>query len=202
MIKIISRTLSAVAAVACITSAQAGVITFDDLDPGTSATALPEGYGGFSWSRNGSAPIVAYSREHLESNSGFTTGVTSGSNAIFNAYGVGPAIFDWLGQDSTFDFISANFTSGWNDQDIMFAGWRDNQQVYMSQRFSIGTDVPLNIRLDWRNIDRLVIYSENQNDYQWVMDDFSYNVRVPEPATALLFGATLLGMSRLRRKNS
>ncbi|MGI0119196.1 PEP-CTERM sorting domain-containing protein [Zooshikella sp. RANM57] len=202
MIKIISRTLSTVAAVACIASAQAGVITFDDLDPGTSETALPQGYGGFSWSRNGSAPIVAYSREYVETNSGYTTGVTSGSNAIFNAYGAGPAIFDWLNQDSTFDFIGANFTSAWNDQDIMFAGWRDNQQVYLSDRFNIGTDVPLSVRLDWHNIDRLVIYSENQSEYQWVMDDFNYNVRVPEPATALLFGVTLLGMSQLRRKNS
>jgi hypothetical protein len=175
-------------------SASALILDFEDLYT-SSFQAIPNGYGGFNWN---AATQIGVINADYHPDSGYDYGSVSGDMAAFNYYGDTPSDIDLVGF-GTFTFNGAWFTSAWYDQTISFGGYNNGSLLYTSSNYSINTTDPLWIALDWSGIDRLEINSTN---YQWVMDNFTYNesAPVPEPSTILLVGTGLLGIIGFGRK--
>ncbi len=79
--------MAAILAVGFAVTAQATVLTFDDVGP--NMTAIPNGYGGFDWTNMS----VADSRADYDASPGYVTGVVSD---YFTAYHYCPNVFELL----------------------------------------------------------------------------------------------------------
>ncbi len=181
--------------------AKAYVVTFEDLNeaPGWVGYATLSDYEGIDWNNDGGL-VLGQNGDVFGTNypqSGYGVGLISG---VVNVHSPSSHVYvDWLGE-GTYNYNGAWFTSAWSDQEIFFAGWANDTQIYTSQHFQITTTQPLWIELNWTGIDRLGIMHTGS---QWVMDDFTFNEPidpVPEPTTMILLATGLIGLAGFRRK--
>ena len=94
-----------VAAVAPVRGDSAGLITFDDLQPGPSYVGiLPAGYAGFQW--NNFLYMDAVGDNHQYGPSGYFNGMVSACNVVFNAGGNAAS----LTSPTAFNLVAADVT--------------------------------------------------------------------------------------------
>jgi len=169
------------------------ILTFDDTGyiP-TIASPVPNSYGGLNW------PNFEY---RSSSTGGFANGTVSAPCAAFNGGGRPASI-----TGNRFHFISASFTSAWNDVlQIQVEGLRDGDVLY-SRTITASYNQPTSYTFDFLGVDEVRFSSSGGHDANannsgsgthFVMDDFA----TPEPATTSLVavgGGTSLLLRRRR----
>lgn len=212
-----------VGALALSTSALAGVIGFDEI-PATTLTewgdgvfasvgTVTAGYAGFTWygtqsqsSEGAPAHRVGVFRTGGFAN-GYSAGVTSGDQALFNAWGAEIRI----SRTERFSFAGAWFTAAWNSGlTLSFTGLRGGVQVGAAS-VTLGTPDAAT----WvggleglADIDELRIASSGGSLFwtagggtSFAMDDFTFGspVSVPGPGP-LALGLVALAIARRRRR--
>lgn len=190
-----------VAGVACLVvllfnSAQANVLTFDDLAPTSNNSHIPNGYGGLNWGN------MYYLNASAYPNSGYSNGLVSGDYLAFNL-GANLAV----ASGSSFDFNGAYLVSAWND------GLSVNIKGYLGASLLYDTTVnpsyesPTWFQFNFLGVDKLEFTSFGGVDadigddgmgFHFGMDNFTYNA-VPIPAGIWLFSSGLLSFIGLAR---
>jgi hypothetical protein len=180
-------------------SANAAVLTFDDLS-GSSPDPIADGYGGLNWS-NMRSFFGCFSRP----DSGYCSGTVSGYNVAFNMYGNAAA----TSSDSLFDFDGAYLTAAWNnDLNIEVLGFNGASLLY-NTTVVVSDGAPTWFDFAYAGIDRLEFRSfggvdsdptDGYSGVHFAMDNFTYNI-VPIPAAVWLFGSGLglLGWMRCKQ---
>lgn len=212
------------ALIACCANASAAVLTFDDIPAGLNL--VPDGYGGFNW--NNTAAVTVYSRGDIAANGlpmGYSNGITSGSQATFNAGGEVPITITMApgGSNATFNFTGGNFTATVGTEELTFLGYLNGNVVAGSAPYTITDTGALTITLtDFTNIDKLEIYSAGDDSTTFAMDDFVFDGGnpggpgdpgdpggpsnpgnpVPEPVTVSLMGLGLAAIGAARRRKA
>ncbi|BAZ52571.1 hypothetical protein NIES4103_52350 [Nostoc sp. NIES-4103] len=195
-----------IAALGIGTVAQAAILTFDDIAPIPVLSAIPDGYGGFTWNNfyylNGSDSIY--------SDTGYDNGRVSGDYVSFNGFGNQAIV-----SDSVFDFNSAYLTAAWNDGLSVTVEGLNNGTALYSKTVVVDTTNPTLVNFDFFGVDELRFSSSGgvQPDYlldqgggtQFALDNFTFDetaTTVPEPTllSALLAVSTLSAGSALKRK--
>jgi len=188
--------------------AQAYVLTFDDIGTNVSGT-IPDGYGGFNWSKSFDEGIFYYINVPLVigtlTDSGIFNSLVSGDCVAWPS----PYIYEgkgWISSDNPFIFQGVYITSQWRDGlNIQVDGYLNGSLVPgYSTMVTIDTTGPTWSQFDYENIDELRFSASGgtqHNGYEYdytnfVMDNFTY---IPEPATLLLFA---LGTVLLRKQHS
>lgn len=191
-IKLIVSLLAAVAL-----NAHATVVNFDGLGD---RVQVSNGYAGFNWLGGGSGLYSIDKNAHPTS--GYFNGTTSGSRAVYNAWGVSGNIISLAGP-GTFKFNGAYWTSAWTNQSIWFSGFKGGKLVYSSDQFALDTKNPLWIGLNWTDIDQLQIFHNQAGNTHWAMDDFTFNEEtkaVSAPGALALIGLGFAGLVLRRRQ--
>jgi len=171
-----------------IASAQQ-VITFDDL--GSDEAPIPAGYAGFNWSS---------SFWYLNSNfvpDGYHTGVVSGPNVAYDAYGDSVS----FSRATAFDLTSAYLTSAFfTSQGIEVQGFNGATEVY-DQTYNVADTGPTLISFGYNDITSVNFVGAGQGT-QFVLDNILVNGgTVPDGGTtSLLLGGTFFVVGLLRRK--
>ena len=183
--------------------ANATVLTFDDI--GTSAYGtIPDGYGGFNWSKSFSDGVFYYVNVPLEignlTDSGLFNGVVSGDCVALPT----PYVYKgkgWLSSVTPFTFNGAYFTAVWRDGlNVKVDGYLNDVLAY-STTVIVNTTGPMWCEFNYANIDELRFSASGGTQHegykynytQFVIDNFTY---IPEPTTFLLFGLAGLVISR------
>lgn len=191
MNKLVYVMLALVSLLGICTSANAAVLGFDDIStfPDSTDVDVSDGYGGLNWDN------FYVLHESCHPGSGYDYGTVSESCVAYNAFG-DPA---WTTSDATFDFNGAYLTSAWYDQNLQVLGYLGGELKY-DVTVPIVTTGPTWYDFNFTGIDALKFISTN---YQFVMDNFTYNqtATVPAPGAILLgtLGTGLLGYLRRRR---
>lgn len=169
----------------------ATVLTFDDIPSPISQMAVPNGYGGFSWSQ-----VNILHKNVAASGSGYKNGLVSGDWVAYNN-------FDNLAVTSgaMFDFTGAWFTSAWDDANTLVVKGYVGTVEQFSASVGIVKAQATWIQLDFMGIDKLTL---DTTGTQFVMDNFTINesAPVPEPSTLILLGAGIAGLVWSRNKRS
>lgn len=180
----------------------AQTLTFDDQN--FQSAQIYNGYGGMNWtnffltSGSTSGPIT----------SGYDNAVVSPTKVAVNGSGE-PASMIGL---APFTLNSFYMTAAWNDQLLVHVtGYREGISIY-AMSFSVNTDAPKLIMLDWANIDQVNFSSEGGipkldwfdygNGTNFAMDNLTINMPVPEPIVwqMMVSGLGLVGIAVRRRK--
>jgi hypothetical protein len=184
----IATTGAAILALGIGQTAQATVLTFDNLPPTSSfdGSLIPDSYGGFSWNNFYYLTTPTY----YLTETGYQKGTVSGRNAAYNGYGNIAKV-----NNSVFDFNGAYLTAAWNDSlFILVEGFLGGAQKY-SNLVTVDTTAPTYFNFNFLGIDRLRfmpfggtnVDSRGQGA-QFVMDDFSFNQRISIPEPTPTFG--------------
>lgn len=201
-IRRLAATAAASAALLGSGAAQATLITFEDLQT-ADAPAVSSGYADLSWSTFHVVDGTTIP------GSGYSAGIISGHNVLFNTRGDAAS----FGRLSGFQLDSAYFTSAWiNGLTLTVLGYVDADNVAdYSTQIVLSTSTPLLVNFGWTDLTRVVFTPENAGlGRQFVIDNLSIDgpaaqqQAVPEPgsiALALLGLAVagLLTQRRLRR---
>ena len=198
-------------------AAHAGPLTFDDIvSSPTCNSAIPNGYGGLTWSNFEVECDADYTGAF-----GNPYGSPSGEYAAFNAFGL--AAVDLTATAGTFDFGGASFTSWayqgafsdpsspFSAQSLALIGYRPGDLPdFPTYYLEIPLDPTMYVAqpLGWTGLERLSFISGdgvtfNVDGLSWLMDDVDARVNAaPEPATLSMLGAGLLSLaiSRSRRR--
>lgn len=186
--------------------ADAATLDFESVGVDGSQTAIPAGYGGFSWTNF--FTLDGEEEYGDEPGNGYINGTASGDFISFNGHGDAAS----LSRDTNFNFIGATFAGAWYDGlNVDIAGFRDGVQVY-STTFSVSTGFYSNLFLNWLDIDELTFASYGGttifnplHNHQFVMDNFQFSkvVATPIPPAFLLMATALagLGVAGWRRRN-
>ena len=127
-------------------SAQAQVITFDDI-----SGSLPDTYDGFAWHNfaleNGANSTIQ---------NGYANGVVSSPNVVYNynSGDFGPAT---ISSTSPFSLNSASFTGAWDDNLLVHAV--GSGDATYSKYFTVNTNSPSSVTFNWNNLNSLAFYS-------------------------------------------
>ena len=187
-------------------SANATVLTFDDLTPLTaSPSTIANSYGGLNWTDMGYLNSSHYSG----GTSGYVGGTVFGDYVAFNEFARVATVSDGL-----FDFNSAYLASAWNDNlSVTVQGFLGGTELYnvtvnnLQYSQTQGATATL-VNFDFLGIDSLVFTSFGGTDADandggggthFVMDNFTFNATVPEPATLALLSLGLFGIGAARR---
>ena len=206
-----TKTLTAAFAAATLSvGAQAALLNFDDssLSDGTTLSS----YGGMTWKNIG---IATPGSSMNYNNTGFVNGLKSAPNVAASQTDTAVASF---GTTQGFLLNSGWFTSAsLNGLILDFTG--TSGATKFSKSVTLSVLQPLFVKFDW-TIDELVMATRcetgTNNDctrqpdtlnfgQRFVMDDLSIgdsNNTVPEPGVLALLGASLLGMTLLRRRGT
>jgi PEP-CTERM motif len=187
-----------------VSTSWGNLITFDDFstgaDPGTGVT---NGYNDLNWQNlhvlNAPLETLAYST------SGYTYGMVSASNVVYNGNGF-PAAIDSI--DTNFNLLSVYLTGAWdNNLNITVQGLNGATLLYSTSIVAQATAATL-FTFNWQNLSSLTLSSTFGQSagflggagVQFVMDNLNVTF-VPEPSTLLLSGLGVLTlMALLRRK--
>ncbi len=195
-IRLLGLVCAAASLLACGSGAIADVttLTFDDI-PSTTANypTVPDGYGGLNWSEFDVIPGVIVDGR----------GVT-GDHAAINRN----ALVATVAEDVTFDFIGADLTSAWQDDNyIAIEGFLDGSPVAAAFA-ALFTNSTHSVDYNFVGIDelRFTTYGGTPNaslpgtGSHFIMDNLRVNV-VPAPAAIALggLGLGLVGWLRKRR---
>lgn len=183
------------------------VLDFEDLSPDTLG-AIADGYRGFDWrgvnevSNFNMAFYAPSLRSECSTTGGFfaggyCNGTVSGDYVAFRGTGSGPAT---IRRDQEFNFLSAFFTSPWNDgADLVIRGFSGGVELYRDD-FVISTLAAIELELNYLEIDTLTFQATGGVNAGYgasgegvVIDDFKYSEvsAVPIPATGWLFTSAL-----------
>ncbi len=184
----------------------ATIVNFDDLP--TTLTGppnwdfVPASYAGLTWTGfevlNGDDLGPNYKNTY-----GNTYGPTSSTNFAYNGGNgnlttlISTTLFDFIGADFT-SFVQNNTYQGWSAKSLTLRGKVGGTEVY-TLPVALPNDKFIAVTANFTGIDTLVIQSEGAGKY-WGMDNFSFAIPVPEPATVALLG--LGSLTLLRRKRS
>jgi len=199
-LKFFKHILTAITIILVSFTANAAVLTFDDLS-GSSPDPIADGYGGLNWS-NMRSFFGCFSRP----DSGYCSGTVSGYNVAFNMNGNAAA----TSSDSPFNFDGAYLTAAWNDDlNIQVLGFNGVSLLY-DTTVVVSDDAPTWFDFAYAGIDRLEFRSfggvdsdptDGSSGVHFAMDDFTYSV-VPIPAAVWLFGSGLGLLGWFRRKRT
>ncbi|WP_069791059.1 PEP-CTERM sorting domain-containing protein (plasmid) [Cyanobacterium sp. IPPAS B-1200] len=190
---------TAVIALSVAGTAQAVVLTFDDVTQGSSAE-IPNGYGGLNWSN------FWVLKGTSQPGNGYEKGIVSGDYVAFNSF-ANPAEIT----GSLFDFNGAFLTAAWNDGlSVLVEGFNSGTNLY-SQTVVVNTTSPTWFDFNFLGVDRLRFSSfggvQNPNlsvsDTHFAMDNFTFNETqaVPEPTSLIgILGLGAFGVISLRKR--
>lgn len=200
-VRSLAAAAAATAALLGSNAAQATLITFEDLQT-ANAPAVSSGYADLSWNTFHVIDGTTIP------DSGYSAGLISGHNVLFNTRGEAAS----FGRLSGFQLDSAYFTSAWlSGLTLTVLGYVDADNVAdYSTRIVLSTSTPLLVNFGWTDLTRVVFTPDNAGlGKQFVIDNLSIDgmtaqQAVPEPgsiALALLGLAVagLLTQRRLRR---
>lgn len=184
-------------------SAQATVLTFDDLP--VNEAPIPNGYGGLNWSNM--YYLNTFNLATYYPTNGYTNGTVSGDYVALNAGG-NMAVTSGA---APFDFTGAYFTGAWNNGlNINILGYNGVTLLY-NTTVIVDTYSPTWFQFDYFGVTDLVFSSfggvsaAGYGGYQFAMDNFTFNQQptpTPEPGTIALVGAGILGLGYWKRRSS
>lgn len=203
--------------------AWASVVTFEDvptlpdgLAPALGTVGSIRNYEGFDWfgtNTSASDPLVPPNSVAVYtpngSLSGYSFGTTSGTHAVFSAFGAQI----WVSRPERWSFEGAYFNAAWRTGlSIELLGIRDGVTVF-SMTKTLGSPAgpeswmpPEWIDANFSDIDQLKIRSFGGTPYiffpstsaNFTMDDFTYSV--PAPPTLIAIVGALWRIQRARRQ--
>ncbi|MFA6187375.1 MAG: hypothetical protein WC770_09250 [Phycisphaerae bacterium] len=184
----------------------ATVLTFDDIGT-TTSVPIPDGYGGFNWSKSFSDGVFYYINTslayHHPGGSGLFNGVVSGDCVAlptpYMAEGKG-----WLNSATPFTLNGAYFTAVWRDGlNIQVDGYLNDILTY-STTIVVDTTGPTWGAFNYANIDELRFSASGGTQHEgyqhdnteFVMDNFTY---IPEPISIFFFAFGGVILQRIKR---
>jgi len=164
--KFLSRLLLFVVTVLLGASAtRATTLTFEDVvTTGSDVSATLGSYAGFTWSN----VYVLDGLTYYLNPSGYQTGIVSGSNVAYNAYG-DPCSF---ASPTPFTLTSAYFTSAWYNGNTVTISASRNGSTVDSTSFVTNTSGPVFETFNWTGIDTVSI---STSDLHVAIDNITVN---------------------------
>ena len=186
-------------------SANATLITFDDLTDNGTGTPIANGYAGLNWDNFYVLNAPAYDLNP----SGYLAGMVSANNVAYNAF-ANEAIIS----DSLFTLSSGYLTGAWNNNlQVEIKGYNGATLLY-DNTYTLSSTAPTLINFNYVGVDQVTFdsFGGTQNpNYQgngthFVMDNLTINAMPVPEASTMIAGMLLLlplGASALRvlRKN-
>jgi hypothetical protein len=207
----ISIALASTIAAGLPSSANATLITFDDL---TAGLAVANGYNGLDWSYvNGKSTTSFYvlnSALSKYSSTGYANADVSATNVAYNAYGATAEIS--TATSPSFTLNSGYFTGAYNDGLSITAQATTVGGLTETQTFKVNTTGPTKEVFNFGKITSISFISSGGTTKTglscsacnvFAMDNLTINAPVPEPETygMMLAGLGLMGFM-IRRKSS
>jgi hypothetical protein len=191
--------------------AVASTVNFDNINA-SSGDVILGSYQGYNWTN-----ISVYS--NTAGFPGYNNGIISAPNAAYTAGdALGSPIISTITSTSPFNFISGDFGSGWYDGLSVTVNGLYNGTQDFSQTFTVDTETPQFLTLNFTNINELDIFStitaSTTDPYgcgasgcsQVTLDDLTLTpgttpppTSTPEPMSFLLAGVGFSALAALRR---
>ncbi|MGD0262730.1 MAG: immunoglobulin domain-containing protein [Verrucomicrobiota bacterium] len=135
-------------AVLVVLPSGAQVLTFDDLPETVNGLAVANGYGALNWNNFGE--IDGLGLANYVGPSGYTAGVVSPNNVVFNGDGL-PASISSAG--APFNLDSAYLTAAWNDNlQVQAFGFVGSNNLAFSNTWTLSATAPTLVQFNYTNV--------------------------------------------------